>query len=216
MQHIGVVDAVKLFCARDETRIGGVNAVDIGVYLAARSAQRIGERYRRRVRAATAERGDIVVFVDALKAGDKDDLARLELTVQPVGAYVQNSCSAVDGVGENSRLPAGERYAVEPHRVQLHRHEGNRAELPRRQQHIQLPPLRRLRYLACVFQKRVGRIPTGGQYDHRAVAVRMGIGDDAGDPPDPFGVGDRASAEFLYYQHGDPPKEKSRVKDSTP
>ena len=28
--------------------------------------------------------------------------------------------------------------------------------------------------------------------------VRMGIGDDAGDPPDPFGVGDRASAEFLY------------------
>jgi hypothetical protein len=70
--------------ARDEPRVGGEDAVHVRVDLACVGAESGGERDRRRVRAAAAERRDVEVGGDALEAGDEDDPVGVERLVDPV------------------------------------------------------------------------------------------------------------------------------------
>ena len=74
LEHLLVADAVDLARRRAHVRIGGVDAVDVGVDLAGVGLERRRDRHRRGVRAAAAERGDVALLVDALEAGDHRDL----------------------------------------------------------------------------------------------------------------------------------------------
>ena len=71
-------------------------------------------------------------------------------------------------------------------------------------QHIHLPlagvgiDLLRLR------NQVVRGVSLSGNHDHDVVSLSVGIGDELGHPHHPFGIGNRAAAEFLYYQHGNP------------
>ena len=75
LEHLLVADAVDLARVADDVRIGGVDAVDVGVDLADVGLERGGDRDAGGVGAAAAERGDVAVLVDALEAGDDGDLA---------------------------------------------------------------------------------------------------------------------------------------------
>src|SRR5664280_1787856 len=75
LEHLVVGDAVDLAGLGHEARIGGVDAVDVGVDLAHVGAERVCQRHGRGVRAAAAERGDVAVRAHALEAGDEHDLA---------------------------------------------------------------------------------------------------------------------------------------------
>ena len=79
LEHLLVGDAVELPRVRADARVAGVDAVDVGVDLAAVGLERRGERDRARVGAAAAERRDVVVLVDALEAGDHDHASGGEL-----------------------------------------------------------------------------------------------------------------------------------------
>ena len=62
---------------RHDARVGGEDAVDVGVDLADVGVERRGQRDRGGVRAAAAERGDVLgVLADALEAGDDRDRRR--------------------------------------------------------------------------------------------------------------------------------------------
>ena len=83
-EHLVVADAVHLARFGHDARIGGVDAVHVGVDFAADVAVRFlgrivlhdgGQGDGGGVGAAAAERGDVAVLVDALEAGDDDDLA---------------------------------------------------------------------------------------------------------------------------------------------
>ena len=75
LEHLLVGDAVDLARVGHDARIGGEDAVDVGVDLADVGADAGGDRDGGGVRAAAAERGDLAVGRDALEAGDDDDLA---------------------------------------------------------------------------------------------------------------------------------------------
>ena len=77
-QHLLERDLVEAARLRHDARIGGVDAVDVGVDVAAVGLDRGGDRDRRGVGAAAAERGDAAgVLVHALEAGDHRDLPAL-------------------------------------------------------------------------------------------------------------------------------------------
>src|SRR5205807_1075791 len=86
LEHLVVADGVDLARLGDDARVGGVDAVHVGVDFAADLAvagggvvlHDGGEGDGRRVRAAAAQGGDVVLLVDALEAGDDDDLAVVE------------------------------------------------------------------------------------------------------------------------------------------
>ena len=89
-------------------RIGGVDAVDVAVDLAAIGLERGGERDRRGVRAAAAERGDLALVAHALKAGDDHHLAALELVLDANRPHLDDARARVPIVGEDPRLGACE------------------------------------------------------------------------------------------------------------
>ena len=71
LEHLLVGDGVEPPGVRDDPRVGGEDAVDVGVDLADVGAQRGGQRDGGGVGAAAAERGDVLgVLADALEAGD--------------------------------------------------------------------------------------------------------------------------------------------------
>ena len=61
LQHLLEGDGVQPARLGHDARVGGVDAVDVGVDLAVVGLERGGERDRRGVRAAAAERGDVAV-----------------------------------------------------------------------------------------------------------------------------------------------------------
>ena len=79
LQHLLVGDPVELARVRDDARVGGEDAVDVGVDLADVGVQGGRQRDRGGVGAAAAERGDVLgVLADALEAGDDRDVAVVE------------------------------------------------------------------------------------------------------------------------------------------
>ena len=75
-EHFLEGDAVEPPRLRHDARVGGVDAVDVGVDVAAVGPDRAGDRHGAGVRAAAAERRDAAGRrLDALEAGDHGDLA---------------------------------------------------------------------------------------------------------------------------------------------
>jgi hypothetical protein len=79
-------------------RVGGEDALDVGVDLADACAEGCREGDRGRVGAAAAQRGDVEVGRDALEACDEHDPVLVERLVDPARANVDDLRAAVDGV----------------------------------------------------------------------------------------------------------------------
>ena len=79
-QHVLERDLVEPPRLRNHARVGGVDAIDVGIDVAAVGMDRGRNRHRRGVRTAAPERGDSAgLRIDALEAGDDGDfLAVLE------------------------------------------------------------------------------------------------------------------------------------------
>ena len=104
---------------RHDARIGGVDAVDVGVDVAAVGVKRRGQRHRRSVRAAAAERRHAVgLGANALEAGDDCDLALGEACDDPDAVDAGDARRAVRVVGRQRDLPALPGARVEPHAFQ--------------------------------------------------------------------------------------------------
>ena len=74
LEHLLEGDRVQLLRVGHDARVGGEDAVHVGVDLADIGVQRRGQRDGGGVRAAAAQRGDVAaVLADALEAGDQHD-----------------------------------------------------------------------------------------------------------------------------------------------
>ena len=87
----------------DDPRVGAEHAGDVGVDLADLGADGGGERDRGRVRAAAAERRDVLGGRDALEAGDEHDAVLVERVADAVGAHVEDARLGVGRVGDDAR-----------------------------------------------------------------------------------------------------------------
>ena len=91
LEHLLEADAIELARRRDEPRVGGEDAADVGVDLAGVGAERGRERDGGRVGAAAAERRHVErLGGDALEAGDEHDLVALERLVDPARAHLDD------------------------------------------------------------------------------------------------------------------------------
>ena len=108
-QHFLAGDPVDLPGGRDNARIGGVDAVDVGEDLAHIGVERRGQGHRRRVRAAAAQRGDFVGgAAHALEAGDDRNVPLVQGGADAVRVDVDDPGLAVDAVGDHAGLGSGE------------------------------------------------------------------------------------------------------------
>ncbi len=77
-EHFVVGNLVELLRIGDQARVGGINAINVGINLAQVGFQRGGEGNGREIGAAAAERGDLTFESLALEPGDDDHIALLQ------------------------------------------------------------------------------------------------------------------------------------------
>ena len=84
-KHFVVADLSNASCFGQDTRVGRVNSIDIRVDFAGIGLEDSCQCNRSRVASASAECGDVVVFVDPLKAGSNHNIAFLQQFADPCG-----------------------------------------------------------------------------------------------------------------------------------
>ena len=191
----------------DDARIGGEDAVDVGVDLADVGLQRGGQRDGGGVRAAAAERGDVLgVLADPLEAGDQHDRALGQRLAQPVRVDLHDPRVAVLGRGDHAGLRAGERAGLRAERVDGHRDQRVGDPLTRGEQHVHLARRRRRGHLLGEVEQLVGGV-AHGRHDHDdVVALLVRADDPLGDLLDPVRVLHGRSAVLLHDEgHRRPP-----------
>ncbi len=135
---------------------------------------------------------------DALEAGDEHDLLLVERVVDPRRAHLGDLRLAVDGVGDDPRLRAGERDRLVAEVGDRHRAERVRDPLADRDQHVVLARLRPGRDLVREPDQLVGRVAHRREDADDAVAALARLDEAPRDVLDLAGVGDRGAAELHH------------------
>ena len=197
-EHLVEADARQLARVRDKPRVGRVDPADVGVDLAEVGAERGRERDRGRVGAAAAERRHLEGGRDALKAGDEHDRALVERLVDPAGAHLDDLRLAMDGVGDDAGLRAGQRDRLVAEVVDHHRGERARDPFADRDQHVELARVRRGGDLLSELEQLVRRAPHRGEDADDAMPLLARGDEPCCDPLQLLGVADRRAAELEH------------------
>ncbi len=199
LEHLLEADGVQVPCVRHDARVGGEDAVHVGVDLAHVGVQRGGQGDGGGVRSTTTQRGDVLaVLADALEAGDQHDQTFVERVAQPAGGDVDDLGVAVRAGGDHAGLRAGEGPRLGAERVDGHGDQGVGDALARGQQHVHFARRRCRADLAGEVQQVVGGVTHRGDDHDDVVACLLGLDDALGDAADPVGVGHRRSTVLLY------------------
>ena len=118
LEHFLVSDFVHAVGFRHHARIRGVNAVHVGVDVAALGADRCSDRHCRGVGTAAPERGDAAgCLVHALKAGnDRDLVVDDQLLGEPLGIVGHRAVILEDDVDLLPRGAGAVLLLIEPDR----------------------------------------------------------------------------------------------------
>lgn len=199
LEHFLEGHGVELSGVAHDARVGAEDAVHVGVDLTDIGTQRGGHGDGGGVRAAAAQRRDILgVLADPLESGHQNDPPLLKGGLQPPRRDVDDLGVAVGAGGDHPGLRTGERPGMRAERLDGHGHQRIRDAFTGGKQHVQLPRRRRRAHLLSQIQQVVGGIPHGRDDDDDVIALLLG-GDDAfGDAANPFGVGHRGSAVLLH------------------
>ena len=133
----------------------------------------------------------------ALKAGDDDHIAVVEIFMDFLRGNVLDFGLGVHTVGLDAGLGAGERDRVDAQRVQGHGRQGNGRLFAGGEQDVHLALVGQRHDLLGQFDEIVGHAAHGGN-DHDDLVAPGAIPRHARrDVLDPVGVADRSPAEFL-------------------
>ena len=198
LEHLVEADARQLAGVRHDARVGGVDAEDVGVDLAVVGAEGRGEGDRSRVGAAPAERRHLEGGRDALEACDEDDRPLVESLVDPARPHLDDLGLPVHGVRDDPGLRAGERDRLVPEIVDHHRGERAGDSFADRDEHVELPRMRRVRHLVGEVEQLVGRVPHRREHADDAVALLTGGDEPCRDALQLLGVADGGAAELHH------------------
>ncbi len=123
LKHLLVRDLVDLPRAPLDPRVRGVDAVHVGVDVAALGLERRGEGHGRGVRAAAAERRDAPVGAEPLEARDDGVQAFGELLVEIGRVDLKDTRGAVRARGADRHLPSLPGPRRNAHLLQGERHQ---------------------------------------------------------------------------------------------
>ena len=204
LQHLLVADPRDPPREPHDARVGGEDAVHVGVDLARVGRQRRGQRDGGGVRRAAAHRGDVLGRLrHALEAGHDRDRAVGQRAGDAARLDVDDPRPAVRRVGDHARLRPGERARLEAEGSDRHRQQRHRDPLAGGQQHVEFARGRQRAHLAGQVHELVRRVAhRGHDHDHLVTALAGGH-DPLRDPLDAICVGDRRTAVFLHHErHG--------------
>ena len=200
LQHLLVADVRDPPRAGHDPRVGGVDAVDVGVDLAVVRAQRRGQGHRGGVGGPAAQGGDVLgVLGDPLEPGHDHDVALVQGGGDPAGGDVDDPGIPVRAGGDDARLRAGQRAGVHPLVMDRHGQQRRAHPLAGGQQHVQLAGRRERGDLEGEIHQLVGGVPHGGDDDHDVVTLLLGGDDPLGDALDAVRIRDRRAAVLLHY-----------------
>ncbi len=197
-QHLLVGDLGQLAGLRDDARVGGIDAVHIGIDVAAVGLQRCRQRHGGGVRPAAPQRGDAAVGRDPLEARDHGDMALFHAVDQVLAVDVQDARLAVRVIGADRDLPALPGARLDPDLHQGDRQQAGGDLFAGGDNRV---------VFACVVQRRQRLAPgdelvggAGHGRDHDGDLVpRVNLALDAGrDVADAVEVGDGGAAEFHH------------------
>ena len=195
LEHLLERHLVELARLRHDARVGGVDAVDVGVDVAAVGLHASGDGDRGRVGAAAAERRDAAVLADALEAGDDGDRAALQRLVERRGFDRLDAGIAVDA-RRADQLPAHEAACLHAHVLQRHGEEAGRDLLSARDDHVIFLGVAQRGGLAAELHEPVG-LARHRRDDDEDLVARLGLAPHAlGDVADALDARHRRAAEF--------------------
>ena len=113
LQHLFIGDFSELASFRNDTRIAGIDTVNIREDVAAIGAERCRQRHRRGIGAAAAERRDPTVRPDPLKPGHDGNLPPGQAPSKPGDVDLLDACLAMYPVGAEWNLPTEPRARVD-------------------------------------------------------------------------------------------------------
>ena len=199
-QHFIISNLIQFSGIGHQTGIGGIHAVHIRIDLAQIRPECRRQRNGTGIGAAAAQRCNVTVAVHALKSGHDHDPMLVQLRLNPLTVDLFDAGVRVHGGGLDAHLPRRQRHAGKPHCLQRHGTQGYGNLFTGGQQHIHLPLGSVGIDLLRLGDQIVGGVALGGENHDHIVALQVGLGDDAGNVADMFGILDGAAAEFLYDQ----------------
>ena len=184
----------------DDARVGGEEAVDVGVDFAHVGVEGCGEGDGGRVGAAAAERGHVIVLGDALEAGDDGDLAILDGAGDALGDHADDLGGAEMAVRLDAGLRAGVGAGFDAELIDGHREEGHGDAFAGGQEDVHFALGRVVGECCGRVEQVVGRVTHRRYDDNDAVSRVVRVHDALGDALHGFGVGDGRTAVLLHDQ----------------
>src|SRR5262249_45000363 len=139
------------------------------------------------VGAAAAEGGDVVILVDALEAGDDDDVAVIERVPHALRGDILDAGLGVEAVGDDADLGAGEADGLFTERLDGHGHEGDGDLLASGQQHVHFTGGRLVADFLGQLDQFVGGVAARTNDDDDMIAGMLGADGPAGGTGDALG-----------------------------
>ena len=199
-QHLFIGHVLELAGLGHDARVGGIDAIDIGIDIATVRLEPGRHRHRAGVRATTAQRRDPAIIAHALKSGDHRDLAARHAGQHRIGINLADTRLGVRIVGVDRQLPTQPRTRLLAHRLQRQRQQTRRHLLASGHHHVILGRVIQRIGLAAEVDQTI-RLASHRRDDHRHLMPCLTLArDDTGDAPDALGAGHRRAAEF----HHDP------------
>ena len=175
-----------------ETRVGRIDAADVGEDLATAGVEGDREGDRGRVRSTAAQRGDLVLAgALALEARHDDDLAGLDLGADPARLDTGDPRPSVAAVRGDAGLRPAQADGRDAEAVQGHRQQGRGLVLAGREQDVELTGVGLVGDGGRKAEQLVGRVAHGRNGHDEVVAGRALTSDPPGDTLDPVRVGER-------------------------
>src|ERR1041385_709683 len=200
LQHVLERDSVEPARLRHHPRVGRIDAVDVGIDVAAHRVDGGGNRYRRGVGAAASQRGDAAgLRIDSLEAGDDGDFLTLPEAVDQLGTVdFEDPRRGMGVAGPDRDLPALPRTRLDAEALQ-HDCQKTRGDLLAGCHYrVIFARVMHRRRFATPLDEFVGL--AGHRRDHDG-DVMAGVDlafDMARDVADPVDIGDRGAAEFHH------------------